>query len=50
MICGAIPYDNFKEKMRIIQELKREFGRVRIIILDDVVVYEYRGKLEMNKI
>lgn len=48
MICGAIPYDNFKEKMRIIQELKREFGKVKIIILDNVVVYEHYDKLKRN--
>ena len=50
MVCGAIPYNNFKERMRIINELKKEFGKVRITVMDDVVVYEYRGKLKMNEI
>lgn len=48
MICGAIPYNNFKEKLRIINELKKEFGKVKIMVMDDIVVYEYRGKLNMN--
>jgi hypothetical protein len=50
MVCGAIPYSNFKEKVRIINELKKEFGKVKIMVLDDVVMYEYRGKLNMNRI
>lgn len=50
MVCGAIPYNSFKEKLRIINELKKEFGKVKITVMDDVVVYEYYGKLKMNKI
>lgn len=50
MVCGAIPYNSFKERVQIINELKKEFGKVKIIVMDDVVVYEYRGKLNINKI
>ncbi|AJA41481.1 hypothetical protein AXJ14_gp162 [Geobacillus virus E3] len=50
MVCGAIPYSSFKERVQIINELKKEFGKVKITVMDDVVVYEYRGKLKMNKI
>jgi hypothetical protein len=50
MVCGAIPYSNFKERVQIINELKKEFGKVKITILDNVVVYEHYGKLKMNKI
>lgn len=41
MICGAIPYRNFKERLRIIEQLKREFGKVKIFVTDDFIVYEH---------
>jgi phosphopantetheine adenylyltransferase len=50
MVCGATPFSSFKERVQIINELKKEFGKVKITVMDDVVVYEYRGKLKMNKI
>jgi phosphopantetheine adenylyltransferase len=50
MVCGAIPYSSFKERVQIINELKKEFGKVKITVMDDVVVYEYHGKLNANKI
>lgn len=50
MVYGAIPYSSFKERVQIINELKKEFGKVKITILDNVVVYEHYGKLKMNKI
>lgn len=40
MICGAIPYNSFKDRLRIVNDLKKEFGKVKIIVLDDIVLYE----------
>lgn len=40
MVCGVIPYSNFKERVQIINELKKEFRKVKIMVMDEVVVYE----------
>ncbi|OAO76337.1 hypothetical protein TAF16_2684 [Anoxybacillus flavithermus] len=44
MICGAIPYSSFKERVQIINKLKKEFRKIKIMVFDDVVIYKYRGK------
>ena len=41
MVCGTISYSSFKERVRIINELKKkEFGKVKIMVMDEVVVYD----------
>jgi len=42
MVCGAIPYSSFKERVQIINELKKEFRKVKIMVTDEVVVYEVK--------
>lgn len=39
---GAIPYNNLKEKNRIINQLKKEFGRIKINLDDGIILYEYK--------
>lgn len=39
---GAVPFRNFKEKNRVINELKREHGQVWFKIEDGFVMYEYK--------
>lgn len=43
-VIGAIPYQNFKHRIRIIDQLKREFGKVRINFDNGLVFYEYFEK------
>ncbi|STO12801.1 Uncharacterised protein [[Flavobacterium] thermophilum] len=50
MVCGAIPYSSFKERVQIINELKKEFRKVKIIVMDDVVVYKTNEKYRVVKI
>lgn len=39
---GSVPFENFKQKNRIINQLRAEInGKIRIIIKDNLVVYEY---------
>ena len=42
MVCGAIPYSSFKERVQIINELKKEFRKVKIMVMDEVVVYKVK--------
>ena len=42
MACGATPYSSFKERVQIINELKKEFRKVKIMVTDEVVVYEVK--------
>lgn len=50
MIYGAIPFDDFKHKNRIIAQLKREFWKVKIMVVDDVVVYKTDEKYRVVKL
>lgn len=50
MVCGAIPYSSFKERVQIINELKKEFRKVKIIVVDDVVVYKTNEKYRVVKL
>jgi phosphopantetheine adenylyltransferase len=50
MVCGAIPYSSFKERVQIINELKKEFGKVKIMVMDDVVVYKTNEKYRVVKL
>lgn len=50
MVCGAISYSSFKKRVQIINELKKEFKKVKIIVMDDVVVYKTNEKYRVVKI
>lgn len=39
---GAVPFSNFKEKIRIVNQLRTQFGKIaRISIENDIILYEY---------
>lgn len=40
IICEAIPFDGLKEQIRIINELKRKFGRVKIEVMSSLIYCE----------
>jgi hypothetical protein len=39
-VYGSVLYNSFNERLRIVKELKREFEKVRITVLDGIVLYE----------
>jgi hypothetical protein len=39
-VYGSVPYNSFSERLGIVKKLKQEFKKVRITVLDDVVLYE----------
>lgn len=39
-VCGSVPYNSFNERLEIVKKLKQEFKKVRITVLDDIVLYE----------
>lgn len=45
---GAIPCSGIKHRSTIINDLKRQFGKVRINICDDLVMYEVSEEKESN--
>ena len=43
-IYGAIPYNNFKDRVRIVGQLKSEIGKVRVEYNNGLIFYEYAEK------
>lgn len=39
---GAVPFRNYKEKNKIINELKSEYGKLCYVIEKDLIIYEYK--------
>lgn len=46
-ICGSIPYNNFTERLGIIKGLKKEFKRVKITVLDNLIIYEAKANKDV---
>lgn len=40
LTCEAIPFDGFKEQVRIVNDLKRKFKNAKIEILNNVIFCE----------
>lgn len=42
LVYGSIPFANFKERIRIIKNLKKELGnKVKIYVDGNLVIYKY---------
>ena len=39
--CEAIPFDNHKQKFNIVKSIKRMYKKVKVLTLDNYVVYQY---------
>lgn len=45
MVVGAIPYKSFRERINIVNKLKHEYRKVKIDVLDSMILFEVTGKL-----
>lgn len=41
IICEAIPFKNFKEKVRIVKSIERNYKAGKISINEDMIIVQY---------
>ncbi|WP_263452994.1 hypothetical protein [Clostridium perfringens] len=41
IICEAIPFKNFKEKVRIVKSIERNYKADKISINEDMIIVQY---------